>query len=335
MHLKPSIFRAGITAIVVSLAAAFVPTTSAWAQQPAEQATTQAPGYYHMPLGEFQVTALFDGIFETDQALLKNIKPTELKTALSRAFVSTSKIPTAVNAYLINTGRHLILVDTGSGLLFGPTLGSVLTNLKAAGYKPEQIDTILLTHLHGDHIGGLNDAKGQAIFPNAKIWVSQVDHDYWLSPSIAAAAPAAAQPFFKMAREAAAAYVAKGQWASFADGDTLVPGVRALKAYGHTPGHSMFEVKSKGEKMLIWGDIVHSAATQFAKPSIAIEFDSDQKQAAVTRRAVLQKTAASATWVAGAHLPFPGIGHVSADGKAGYRWVPVEFSPLPSTTAQP
>lgn len=323
-----SFFRAGFASATLSLATALM-AVPALAQTAPPQASTQVPGYYHLPLGEFQITALFDGIFEIDSALLKNIPSAELKTALTRAFVGQPKMPTAVNAFLINTGRNLILVDTGAGQLFGPGLGEVLKNLTAAGYKPEQVDTVLLTHLHGDHIGGLNDANGQPVFAQAKIWVPQVDNDFWLSQAKADAAPAEAQAYFKMARDAAAAYVAKGQWATFADGSSPVPGVKALKAYGHTPGHTMFEVQSQGEKLLIWGDIVHSAALQFATPGISVEFDADQKQAIATRRTVLQNAAASKTWVAGAHLPFPGIGHVRAQGKTSYSWIGVQFAPLP------
>jgi glyoxylase-like metal-dependent hydrolase (beta-lactamase superfamily II) len=108
-----------------------------------------------------------------------------------------------------------------------------------------------------------------------------------------------------------------------------LPGVRSVSEFGHTPGHSGYLLASKGQKLLIWGDVVHAHAVQFAKPEVAIEFDVDSKQAVATRKALMQSMASEGTLVAGAHLPFPGVGHVRADGKGRFSWVPVEFSPMP------
>lgn len=246
-------------------------------------------------------------------------------------FVDNPKMQTAVNAYLINTGSHLVLVDAGAAKLFGPSLGYVLQNMQAAGYEPDQVDTVVLTHLHGDHMGGLNDASGRPVFPKAKVLVAQAENDFRLSPESADQAPAKMRPYFKMGRDAAAPYQASGQWRTFSDGDELVAGIRAVAANGHTPGHTAYAVESAGQKMLIWGDVVHAHAVQFARPGVSIEFDTDQKQAIATRRRLMQDLAASKSLVAGMHLPFPGIGHVRAEGKGRYSWVPIEFSPLPDT----
>lgn len=296
------------------------------AQAPKMQ--TQVPGYYRMPLGQFEVTALYDGAIELDTKLLRNTKATDLDRLLARMFVGNPKMQTAVNAYLINTGTHLVLVDTGASQLFGPTLGFALQNLQASGYAPDQVDTVIITHLHADHMGGLNDEDGKPVFPKATVWVSQMDNDYWLSEKEAEAAPKERQPFFKMARDVAAPYLAAGQWKTFKDGTTLVPGVQAVKANGHTPGHTAYAVESAGQKLLIWGDVVHAHAVQFARPGVSIEFDVDQKQAIATRKALMQEMAASGSLVAGMHLPFPGIGRVRAEGKGSYAWVPVEFTPM-------
>jgi len=301
---------------------------AAHAQAP--QAQVQAPGYYRMQLGQFEITALYDGALHLDAKLLHNAKPADLDRLLARMFVGNPAMQTAVNAYLINTGEHLVLVDAGAAKLFGPNLGHVLANMKAAGYDPAQVDTVVVTHLHGDHIGGLNDGEGKPLFPQATIWVSQADHDYWLSEKTAAAAPEKARLFFKMAHDAAAPYLAIGHWKTCADGTVLVPGIKAVKAPGHTPGHTAYAVESAGQKLLIWGDLVHAHAVQFARPEVSIEFDVDQKQAIATRKAIMQDMAASRSLVAGMHLPFPGIGHVRAEGKGSYAWVPVEFSPMPS-----
>ena len=296
------------------------------AQAPLVQ--TQVPGYYRMQLGQFEITALYDGAIYLGTKLLYDAKPADLDRLLARMFVGNPSMQNAVNAYLINTGEHLVLVDAGAAKLFGPNLGHVLENMKAAGYEPAQVDTVVITHLHGDHIGGLNDHEGKPLFPQAAILVAQADHDFWLSEKIAAAAPEEARPFFKMARDAAAPYLASGQWKPFAAGAALVPGVKAVVAHGHTPGHTAYAVESAGQKLLIWGDLVHAHAVQFAKPGVSIEYDIDRKQAVATRKAIMKEMAASQSLVAGMHLPFPGIGHIRAEGKGHYAWVPVEFSPM-------
>ncbi|MBI5593263.1 MAG: MBL fold metallo-hydrolase [Deltaproteobacteria bacterium] len=301
---------------------------STFVQAEAPQVQTQVPGYYRIQLGQFEITALYDGAIELDTKLLKNTGAVDLQRLLSRMFVGSPKMQTAVNAYLINTGSHLVLVDTGAAKLFGPSLGNVPQNMKAAGYEPDQVDTVLITHMHGDHIGGLNDADGKPLFPKASIWVSQADNDFWLSQKIADSAPTKAQPFFKMARDTAAPYLASGQWKTFEEGSELVPGIRAVKANGHTPGHTAYSVESEGQKLLIWGDLVHAHAVQFARPGVSIEFDIDQKQAIATRRNIFKTVAADKSLVAGMHLPFPGMGHVRMDARGRYTWVPIEFGPL-------
>ncbi|HLP31662.1 MAG TPA: MBL fold metallo-hydrolase [Geothrix sp.] len=313
--------------LILTLTALLCFTTLARAEAP--QAQTQVPGYYRMMLGQFEVTALFDGALELDTKLLHNTSPTELNKLLARMFVGNPKMQTAVNAYLINTGKNLVLVDAGASKLFGPSLGFILQNMKAAGYEPSQVDTVVITHLHADHVGGITQADGGLVFPKARILVDKADHDFWLSTAVADKMPKNKQFFFKMARDAAAPYQKAGLWQTFVAGDTLVPGIRAEKADGHTPGHTAFAVESDGKKLLIWGDLVHAHAVQFARPGVSIEYDVDQKQAIATRKRIFKATAESKALVAGMHLPFPGIGHVRAEGKGSYSWVPIEFSPLP------
>ena len=302
-------------------------TTLAHAEAPKVQ--TQVPGYYRMMLGQFEITALYDGALELDTKLLHNTTPTELNRLLARMFVDNPKMQTAVNAYLINTGEHLVLVDAGAAKLFGPSLGFILQNMKAAGYEPAQVDTVIITHMHRDHIGGLADAEGRPLFPKAKILVAREDDDYWLSQKIADAAPVKLQSMFQTARDIAGLYQKSGQWQTFTEGSVLVPGIKSVRANGHTPGHTAFAVESGGQKLLIWGDLVHSHAVQFANPGVSFEFDVDRKQAVATRKSIFKAMAASKSLVAGMHLPFPGIGHVRADGKGSYSWVPIEFAPLP------
>jgi glyoxylase-like metal-dependent hydrolase (beta-lactamase superfamily II) len=303
---------------------------AAWANLAAAAAPlqkTQVPGYYRMMVGGFELTALYDGYIDLDAALLRNTTPQEVQGLIARMFVKGPKVQTAVNAYLVNTGSQLVLVDAGAAKLFGPSLGHVAANLKAAGYDPAQVDAVLLTHLHGDHVNGLVTAEGQPVFPNAEIWSAQADTDFWLNPAVAAKAPEDARAFFKMAQDAAAPYRQTGRWKTFTAAQEIVPGIAAVALPGHTPGHSGYLLASGDAKLLIWGDIVHNHAVQFARPQVAIEFDVDKKQAVATRKGLLARVAKEKRMVAGMHLPFPGIGHVRAEGK-GYAWVPVEFGPI-------
>jgi glyoxylase-like metal-dependent hydrolase (beta-lactamase superfamily II) len=312
----------------LALGAILLFNLSPCAHAEAPKVPTQVPAYYRIQLGQFEITALQDGFTEHDVQVLQNINETDRGHLLSRMFVDNPKMQTSVNAYLINTGTNLVLVDAGAAKMARPTLGYVLQNMKDAGYDPSQVDTVIITHMHSDHIGGLNDAGGEPLFPKATILVPQTESDFWLSQKNAENAPANIQPNFKKAHDTAAPYLASGQWKTFKEGTVLVPGIQAVKAHGHTPGHTAYAVESKGQKLLIWGDLVHAHSVQFARPDVAMEFDVNQKQAIATRKSFMKKMAASKTLVAGMHLPFPGIGHVRAEGK-GYAWVPIEYAPMP------
>jgi glyoxylase-like metal-dependent hydrolase (beta-lactamase superfamily II) len=301
------------------------------ARAEAPQQLTQVPGYYRQMVGAFEITALYDGEIALDTKLLKNTNPQQVQTLLARMF-RTNPTPTAVIAYLVNTGNKLVLVDAGAAKVFGPTLGNVLTNLKAAGYEPAQVDAVLLTHMHGDHAGGLLTPDGQVAFPNAKVFAAKADADFWLSPEVTAKAPDSAKGFFKIAQDAVAPYVKAARLSTFEGEAEILPGIKPVSEFGHTPGHTGYLFESKGSKLLIWGDVVHNAAVQFPQPKVTIEFDSDQAKAQATRLKLFGWTAKNALLVAGAHLPFPGIGHVRADGKGSYSWVPVDFAPVAPPT---
>ncbi len=312
---------AGLTASLPLLA-------SAPALAEAAKVGTQVPGYYRMMVGEIELTALFDGRFGLDVGMLKNAPAENIAALLAAQLKSGPQVQTAVNAYLVNTGKQLVLVDTGAATAFGPTLGMVLQNLKAAGYTPEQVDAVLLTHLHADHVAGLLGADGKPAFPNATIHAAKADADFWLPAEALAKAAEGAKPFFQMAQSYTAPYIAAGKWKVFGDDAEIVPGITAQALPGHTPGHSGFLLSSGQSKLLIWGDIIHNAATQFANPDIAIEFDIDPAQAVATRKAVLAAAADESLVVAGAHLPFPGIGQVRAVAAGRYEWIAQEFTPL-------
>ena len=309
--------------------ASLSPVISTYAVAPAQQ-KTQAPGFYRMALGDFEVTALYDGYIDLDnKKLLKNVSATDLQKLLSRMFLTSSNVQTAVNAYLVNTGTNLVLVDTGSSKCFGPTAGFIQDAIKASGYVPSQIDTIVITHLHPDHSCGVTTADGKMAFPNAVVRVAKAESDYWLNPKVEEKAPEEFKPFFKMVREAIQPYKDADKFKPFSPNEALVPGLVAVPTPGHTPGHTSYQFQSKNETLLVLGDIIHSHAVQFPRPQIGIQFDTDSKKAISTRTKLFANAAKNKIWLAGAHLPFPGIGHIRLEGK-GYVWVPVEYSPFPA-----
>ena len=298
-----------------------------FAHAEAPLAKGQAPGWYRMQLGKFEVTALSDGTVALPvDKLLSNVKPDVVTRMLAKAY-QKAPLETSVNGYLINTGTKLVLIDTGAAKLFGPTLGKLVANLKASGYTPEQVDEIYITHMHPDHVGGLV-ADGKPVFANAVVRADTREGSFWLTPANMDKAPADSKGFFQGAMASLNPYVAAGKLKTF-DGETeLVAGIRAMPATGHTPGHTIYVVESDGNKLVVWGDLMHVAAVQFAMPTVTIAFDSDPKAAAPARQKNYADAAKLGYYVAIAHVSFPGIGRLRADGK-GYQWLPANYTSAP------
>ncbi len=321
---KPLCRSARAAAVLAVAAVATMAVAPAYAAAP--MANSSPPGYFRIMLGDFEVTALSDGTVELPvNKLLTRTTPAKVDQALAQSFLS-SPLETSVNAYLVNTGSKLVLIDGGAGGLFGPTLGKLLANLKASGYQPEQVDEIYLTHMHSDHVGGLA-AGGQPAFPNAVVRADKHESDYWLSPANLAKAGADTKGYFVGAQASLGPYVNAGKYQPFEGNVELVPGVRSYASRGHTAGHSSYVLESKGQKLLLIGDLIHVGAVQFAHPDVTIAFDGDSKGAEAERKKAFADAAKAGYLLGATHLPFPGMGHVRAQGKA-YRWVPVNYTQL-------
>lgn len=291
---------------------------------------TQAPGFYRMMLGDFEVTALNDGVV-TMAVIFPGMSSEEINARLADRYL-TSPIGMSFNAFLVNTGDKLILIDAGAGdvaKLVGWTAGHLIENLRTAGYRPEQVDEVYITHMHPDHIGGLILA-GQRAFPGAVVRAASKEVERYLDAAKMASALASSPDEatdrirFQRVRTLLEPYINAGKFLSF-DGDvTLVPGIRALATHGHTPGHTSYVVESGEQTLIVIGDLIHHAAVQFPNPWFPAATDWDPKEANAERVRIFQQAADRGFWIAGAHISFPGIGHVRSD-RGAYLWVPANY----------
>ncbi|MDR3229917.1 MAG: MBL fold metallo-hydrolase [Synergistaceae bacterium] len=285
---------------------------SLWANGSAFAAEAELVHRYKV--GDFEVIQLSEGESDRDPSLFVGATP-----ELVEKYVPTGTYVTATNTFLIRTPDRLVLVDTGYGR-------ELFKNLKAVGVKPEQIDTVLLTHMHGDHIGGLL-RDGKPAFPKAAVRLARQELEYWTSEEIMKASPPDRQDRFKSSIEVTKSYGDAVQ--TFEPGalgseiPELLPGIRPIAAFGHTPGHTLFMVESGGERLLIWGDLTHAMAIQMPAPEVAMTYDSDPQMAVASRLAVLKYVAENKIPIAGMHVPLPALGTVTtaADG-VGYTFTP-------------
>lgn len=288
----------------------------------------QVAGYYQHQVGNTQITALLDGTNFMSPTLFKDISQDQVHEILKKYHADQAKgVQTSVNAFLVNTGNSLVLVDSGTADCFGAHLGSVLKNLKAAGYQPEQVDTILLTHLHPDHVCGVSK-NSVANYPNATIYVSEDEANYWLDPKQLSRIPKEQKDNYTgtvdKIKAALAPYQANKQFKTFKLGDSI-KGFEVINTAGHTPGHFSYKLKTSGEDVIFIGDIVHSHTVQFDQPQTAIEYDIDPQKAVQTRLKQFADYAKNGQTIAAPHLPFPGIGHVYSADEKSYQWIPVHF----------
>ena len=306
---------------LAALGGALVSAVPALARAPL--AGAQVPGVYRLKVGAFEVTVLSDGWIPLETKLFSGDADGATKL-LERAFLPKDATPTAVNEWLVNTGDKMVLVDTGTSNVYAPTLGRMAKHFAAAGVDPAAVDAVILTHLHPDHAAGLLTTEKKIAFPNASVHVHEAEYGFWTSPDVRGQAPAEFKPFFDIAQAAIKPYVDAGKVTMFKNNSELFPGISLMMAPGHTVGHTMVRVSSQGGELLLWGDIVHNAAIQFPQPDRALVFDTDQAMAIASRKAVFDMATNDRLMIAGAHLPFPGLGHV-VKTSSGYAYVPVPW----------
>lgn len=267
-----------------------------------------------LTVGSIEVTALSDGPFPATLDSFIDFPRAEAE----RLVGGTHPLFLPVNCYLLKLGTKWALVDTGCGQAMGPELGQVPNNLRALGIAPETIDYVLLTHIHPDHALGLVDASGRAVFHNAELIVHEQEAAFWLNRDAASGASERIRRNIGKGQAVCAPY--RERLRVVGDGEVL-PGLSATSLAGHTPGHTGWLVQSGNDGLLIWGDVVHLAAVQVPHPEAALVFDVDPEAARATRLRTFDRVAADRLRVAGAHLDYPGFGHIVRQG-ASYRFEP-------------
>jgi glyoxylase-like metal-dependent hydrolase (beta-lactamase superfamily II) len=299
-----------------------LPSVPALAKAPF--ATTQAPYYYRFAHGKMQATVVSDGILplgDPSGSFLGTSKE-EIGKMLTDHFLSTTNVILEQNILVLNTGDRLVLFDTGMGTspMFGPTTGKMLASLKAAGIDPKDIDAVVATHAHCDHVWGIQGDDGKPNFPNAQIYISQADFDFWTDEAkLAMKDPAYMKPFVEGARKNLLPN--RDRLVFFKDGQEFLPGIQAMSAPGHTVGHTIFMIISDGKTLAAIGDLTHHQVLLVEKPRIEFAYDTDSKQSANTRVRVLDMLAANRIPLIAYHFPWPGIGHVAKHGD-GFRYHP-------------
>ena len=287
----------------------------------------QAPGFYRFKLGDITMTVVNDGArsFPMPDGFVKNASKDEALGAAAAAYMPAGQVTIPFNPVVIDTGGKLVLFDTGNGPVPNAPVGKLLANLKAAGIEAGDIDTIVVSHMHPDHINGLKTADGRLAFANAQVMVSAPDWAFWMSEENAAkAASPLAKGYFANAKKIMGDM--GDRVARYDAGKEVAPGVTAVEAFGHTPGHMAFAVASGGKSLLVQSDVTNIPAFFLRNPDWHVAFDNDPAMAQATRHKIYDMASAEKMPVIGYHFPFPSTGHVEKNG-AGYRLVPVDWNP--------
>lgn len=287
----------------------------------AQEAAPALPGVIRRKVGEIEVFALMDGSVTFPTAMLAGFdsETGKISANLAHKPFDSANMTLGINAYLVRSADRIIAVDTGAPSVMGPTVAHWAAALQAAGVTSDQVDTVFLTHLHPDHVGGLTDlASGAASLPKAQLIASETDWAFTHDDAVYASLPQDVQGFFDLSRALVAPYDAGKSLIQ--PGAEIAPGLTTIALPGHTPGHLGLRIDSANESLLIWGDVLHATAFQFAHPDWAFAFDTDASLATATRRQILDMAATDGMMVAGMHLDFPGFGYVEPAGDA-YRFI--------------
>ena len=310
--------RAGSAAIG---AAALAPITPALARAP-QMGKHAQPSFYRFKLGTIEITVVSDGTLAFPAETLWGDRAEDARGLLTSRFHTPRPVGLEINTILVNTGDKLLLIDAGCGVdKFQKTTGGLIGNLAAAGYAPDDIDMILFTHAHFDHLWGISDHENASLlFPSAEFVASEAEVAFWSAPEWANRLSPALKPEVTRAN----LELASPRLRLIKAAAEVAPGVTTFDTAGHTPGHISVHISSGSEQMLLTGDVVVNSTVSFLHPEWPFGFDMDVPLATKARMAFLDRAAADKTLVGSYHLPFPGFGHVVRE-RSGYRWLPADW----------
>jgi glyoxylase-like metal-dependent hydrolase (beta-lactamase superfamily II) len=311
------------TAAAAAAAAIGVPSKPTRAAAPLSG--KQAPGFYRYKVGSYEITAINDGwwLLDLNANFVPNAQLADVQKAFAEANVPPNKYAIPFTSLVVNTGSKLVLLDTGTGGRHVPTTGTWSDNFAAAGFKPDQVDIIAISHFHPDHINGIWTKDDKIAFPNAEIMVPAPEFAHWMDDGRMNQAPQAAQATWKNTRRVMTPIA--GKVTRFDPGKEIAPGVTSIAAYGHTPGHTAFAIASGNQSLLAISDSTNHPALFVRNPDWQFMFDTDRAMAVENRKRLLDRAAADKMQVAGFHWPFPATGFVVKEG-SGYRLHPVAWS---------
>lgn len=304
-----------------ALAAASAGPVRSRAQAAAPRQAGPVASFRRLMVGEIEVALLFDGHARRplDVGFVRNAPLAEVQRALADAFQPTDALLIPFTTTLVNTGSALVLLDSGNGDSGAPGTGRTRAALAAAGYAPEQVDLVVTSHFHGDHINGLRGKDGELLFPRARILVPEPEWAFWMDDGQMSRAPEGMKGAFQNVRRVFGPIA--GSVERYAGEREIAPGITAIPAIGHTPGHHAFRIASGGQSLLVWSDTTNKPELFVRNPGWQAVFDMDGERAAETRRRFLDMLAAERMPVVGYHFPFPAVGFI-ARGEGGYRYVP-------------
>ena len=283
----------------------------------------QVPGVYRRRIGDIVVTALSDGYLDADVGVFRSITRPDIDQILTEG-VRPSPPRRSVNAVRIHAQGRTAVIERGAGDTMGPTLGKLIDNMRAAGTRPEDIDTVLLTHMHPDHSNGLCNASGERNYPNAELLIHEDEVNHWTDDAAMSVAPERKRVrYYEASRKQIAPY--RSQLRPIRDGEVF-PGVTAVPIPGHTPGHTAYLIADGKDSVLVWGDTVHVPEIQVRRPEVTLDFDSDPAAAVAMRRRLFDMATTDRMLIAGMHVHFPGFSYVTRRGD-GYDLVPEAWSP--------
>jgi glyoxylase-like metal-dependent hydrolase (beta-lactamase superfamily II) len=307
--------------------AAAAPLLSSWpagAQQAMAQA--QAPGFYRFRVGRFLVTTITDGQAmraNPTRGMVMNAEPAAVEQVLKDALIPVTGFNNPFVVTIVETGQDTLMFDTGTGGQLNDTAGLLQQNMQAAGFDPGRIDKIAITHFHADHITGLTTREDQPVFTKAEVLVPEAEWAWWTDEGNATRTPEMQRGTFGVVRRRFAPY--KSRLHQIKDGAELAPGIRAVAAYGHTPGHTAFHISDGDQQLFIMGDCANRPEVFLRYPDWHFVFDVDGPTASTTRKRMFGRAADEHARVIGYHFPFPANGYVARWGE-GFRFVPADWS---------